>query len=64
MGYEAKLSLKQAPVLAINAVLLQAIKLLPMARQELVDAIQQELTENPMLEEVQVHGHRARPVRA
>ena len=51
MGYEAKLSLKQAPVLALNAALLQAIKLLPMARQELVDAIQQELTENPMLEE-------------
>ena len=54
MGYEAKLSLKQAPVLALNAALLQAIKLLPMARQELVDAIQQELTENPMLEEVAV----------
>jgi RNA polymerase sigma-54 factor len=56
MGYEAKLSLKQAPVLALNAALLQAIKLLPMARQELVDAIQQELTENPMLEEVAVEG--------
>lgn len=54
MGYEAKLSLKQAPVLALNAVLLQAIKLLPMACQEVVDAIQQELKENPMLKEVVV----------
>jgi RNA polymerase sigma-54 factor len=54
MGYEAKLSLKQVPRLTLNAVLLQAIKLLPMARQELVDAIQQELLENPMLEEVAV----------
>ena len=51
MGYEAKLSLKQAPVLALNAVLLHAIELHPMVRQELVDAIQRELTENPMLEE-------------
>jgi DNA-directed RNA polymerase specialized sigma54-like protein len=40
MGYEAKLSLKQAPVLALNAALLQAIKLLPLARQELANAIQ------------------------
>jgi RNA polymerase sigma-54 factor len=52
MGYEAKLSLKQAPTLALNPALLQALKLLPMARQELVQIIQQELTENPMLEEV------------
>jgi RNA polymerase sigma-54 factor len=52
MGYEAKLSLKQGPVLALNAALLQTIKLLPLARQELVDAIQQELMENPLLEEV------------
>jgi RNA polymerase sigma-54 factor len=61
MGYEAKLSLTQAPVLALNAVLLQAIKLLPMARQELVAAIQQELMENPMLEEVAVEEDGAPP---
>jgi RNA polymerase sigma-54 factor len=54
MGYDAKLSLTQVPVLALNAALLQAIRLLPMARQELVDAIQQELLENPLLEEVTV----------
>jgi RNA polymerase sigma-54 factor len=56
MRYEAKLSLKQVPGLALNPVLLQAIKLLPLARQELVDAIQQELWENPMLEEVAVEA--------
>jgi RNA polymerase sigma-54 factor len=55
MGYEAKLSLKQVPRLGLNAVLLQAIRLLPLARQELVDAIQQELLQNPLLEEVAVH---------
>jgi RNA polymerase sigma-54 factor len=54
MAYEARLSLKQVPGLALNPVLLQAIKLLPLARQELVNAIQQELMENPMLEEVGV----------
>ena len=56
MPYEPKLSLKQAPTLALNAALLQAIKLLPMARQELVGVIRQELTENPMLEEVAVEA--------
>jgi RNA polymerase sigma-54 factor len=56
MNYEPKLSLKQAPALALNAALLQAIKLLPMARQELVEVIRQELTDNPMLEEVEVEA--------
>ena len=56
MQYEPKLSLKQAPALALNAALLQAIKLLPMARQELVEVIRQELTDNPMLEEVDVEA--------
>jgi RNA polymerase sigma-54 factor len=54
MGYDAKLSLTQAPALALNAALLQAIKLLPLARLDLIQTIQQELMENPMLEEVAV----------
>jgi RNA polymerase sigma-54 factor len=56
MAYEAKLNLKQVPRLALNPVLLQAIKLLPLARQELVNAIQQELMENPLLEEAGVEA--------
>jgi RNA polymerase sigma-54 factor len=56
MAYEAKLSFKQVPRLALNPVLLQAVKLLPLARQELVNAIQQELMENPLLEEAGVEA--------
>ena len=52
MGLETKLSLKQTQKLVMTQALQQAIKLLPMARLELVQAIRQELTENPMLEEV------------
>jgi RNA polymerase sigma-54 factor len=52
MGLETKLSLKQTQKLVMTAMLQQAIKLLPMARLELVQAIQQELLENPLLEEV------------
>jgi RNA polymerase sigma-54 factor len=52
MGLETKLSLKQTQKLVMTQALQQAIKLLPMARLELIQTIQQELTENPMLEEV------------
>jgi RNA polymerase sigma-54 factor len=52
MGLETKLSLKQTQKLVMTAMLQQAIKLLPMARLELVQVIRQELMENPMLEEV------------
>jgi RNA polymerase sigma-54 factor len=52
MGLETKLSLKQTQKLVMTQALQQAIKLLPMARLELIQAIRQELTENPMLEEV------------
>jgi RNA polymerase sigma-54 factor len=52
MGLEAKLSLKQQQKLVMTAMLQQAIKLLPMARLELIQVIRQELLENPMLEEV------------
>jgi RNA polymerase sigma-54 factor len=52
MGLETKLSLKQTQKLVMTAMLQQAIKLLPMARLELVQVIRQELMENPLLEEV------------
>ncbi|MBI3325303.1 MAG: RNA polymerase factor sigma-54 [Nitrospinae bacterium] len=52
MGIEAKLALRQTQKLVMTAMLQQAIKLLPMSRLELVQVIRQELTENPMLEEV------------
>ena len=43
MGLETKLSLKQTQKLVMTAMLQQAIKLLPMARLELVQVIRQEL---------------------
>src|SRR5215813_67023 len=52
MGLETKLALKQQTKLVMTQALQQAIKLLPMARLELIQAIRQELMENPMLEEV------------
>jgi RNA polymerase sigma-54 factor len=52
VSLETKLRLTQSTSLVLNAALLQAIKLLPMARLELVQAIQQELMDNPLLEEV------------
>ena len=52
MALEAKLSLKTAQRLVMTAALQQAIKLLPLSRLELVEKIQQELLENPFLEEV------------
>jgi RNA polymerase sigma-54 factor len=56
MGYDAKLSLKQAPALGLNAAVLQTLKLLPLARMDLIQVIQEELVENPMLEEVTVEA--------
>jgi RNA polymerase sigma-54 factor len=64
MTYAPKLSLKQAPTLTLNAALLQAIQLLPMTRQELVELIRQELTDNPMLEEVAVAAEGGTPTEA
>ena len=51
MALEAKLSLRTAQRLVMSAALQQAIKLLPLSRLELVEKIQQELLENPFLEE-------------
>ena len=52
MGLEAKLSLRTAQRLVMTAALQQAIKLLPLSRLELIERIQQEMLENPFLEEI------------
>ena len=53
MALELKQQLKQTQQLLMSPQLQQAIKLLQMSRLELVEHIQQELLENPFLEEVQ-----------
>ena len=51
MVLEAKLSLRASQRLVMTAALQQAIKLLPLSRLELVERVQQEMLENPFLEE-------------
>src|SRR5436190_21688001 len=51
MALEQKLNLRMSQRLIMTPSLQQAIKLLQMSKLELVDEIQQELTENPVLEE-------------
>jgi len=51
MGIELKLQMRQAQRLVMTPMLQQAIKLLPMTRLELVQAIRTELEQNPLLEE-------------
>ena len=55
MALEAKLSLRTAQRLVMTAALQQAIKLLPLSRLELIERIQQEMLENPFLEEVAIN---------
>lgn len=52
MALEIKQSLKLSQQLVMTPQLQQAIKLLQLNRMELVEVINQELTENPLLEEV------------
>lgn len=52
MAMELKLNMKMAQRMVMTPMLLQAIKLLPLARLEMVQKVRQELIENPMLEEV------------
>jgi RNA polymerase sigma-54 factor len=51
MAIELKQQLKLSQQLVMTPQLQQAIKLLQLSRLELVDVVQQELTENPVLEE-------------
>ncbi|MGK7345721.1 MAG: RNA polymerase factor sigma-54 [Candidatus Nitrospinota bacterium M3_3B_026] len=52
MAMEMKLQMRMAQRLVMTPMLQQAIKLLPMARLELVQAIRQEMEVNPLLEEI------------
>jgi RNA polymerase sigma-54 factor len=52
MAFELKQNLKLSQQLIMTPQLQQAIKLLQLSRIELVDAIQQEIEENPLLEEM------------
>ena len=51
MAFELKQNLKLSQQLIMTPQLQQAIKLLQLSRQELVEAINQEMEENPLLEE-------------
>lgn len=51
MGIELKLQMRMGQRLVMTPMLQQAIKLLPMTRLELVQAIQTEIEQNPLLEE-------------
>lgn len=53
MGMELRLSMKLSQRLIMTPMLQQVIKLLPMTRLELVNAIRQEMEENPFLEELE-----------
>jgi RNA polymerase sigma-54 factor len=52
VALETKLLLKTTQKLVMTATLQQAIKLLPLSRLELIQKVQQEILENPFLEEV------------
>ena len=52
MAFELKQHLKLSQQLIMTPQLQQAIKLLQLSRQELVEAINQEMEENPLLEEI------------
>ena len=51
MGMEMRMNLKLGQKLVMTPMLQQAIKLLPLARLELAQLVQKEITENPVLEE-------------
>src|SRR3990170_986241 len=52
MAFEAKLSLRQTQKMVMTPMLQQAISLLQLSRLEMLQALHQELQENPILEEV------------
>ncbi|VAX15684.1 RNA polymerase sigma-54 factor RpoN [hydrothermal vent metagenome] len=52
MGMEMKLEVRLSQRLVMTPMLQQAIKLLPMTKLELVQAIRQEMEENPLLDEL------------
>ena len=52
METKLTLNLKMSQKLVMTPMLQQAIKLLPLARMELAQLVQQEITDNPVLEEL------------
>ncbi len=62
MAFELRQQVKLTQQLVMTPQLQQAIKLLQLSRLELLDAIRQELEENPALEEVQESGVEDRPL--
>src|SRR5262245_48396662 len=64
MALEQKLSVRMSQRLIMTPSLQQAIKLLQMSKLELVEEIQQELTENPVLEEALDEGPAPEPTAA
>ena len=50
METKLTLNLKMSQKLVMTPMLQQAIKLLPLARMELAQLVQQEITDNPVLE--------------
>ena len=51
MGLDLRLEIKMSQQLVMTPQLQQAIKLLQLSRMDLIDAVRDELMENPMLEE-------------
>ncbi|KAF0155663.1 MAG: RNA polymerase sigma-54 factor [Syntrophaceae bacterium] len=64
MAFELKQNLKLSQQLIMTPQLQQAIKLLILSRQELVESINQEMEENPLLEEVAPDEASAEELRA
>ena len=52
MAFEAKLSLRQMQKMVMTPMLQQAINLLQLSRMEMLQAVRQEVEENPVLEEM------------
>ena len=61
MGLDMRLELRLGQQLVMTPQLQQAIKLLQLSRTDLIDAVREELMENPMLEEAsEIDAHAAR----
>ena len=56
MALQHKMAMRAEQRLVMTAMLQQAIGLLPLSRMEMQQAVQQEMLENPLLEEIQDEG--------
>jgi len=64
MALELRQQLKLSQQLVMTPQLQQAIKLLQLSRLELMETVQQEMLENPLLEEIAIEDERPEPVMA